>query len=381
MPKKNSSNVNREDQPFFDYIYNQESERFSFYRIPKALFTNPIFKPLSSNAKILYGLMLDRVGLSLKNGWVDDNGRVYIYYTVEKIEKDLGCSKPTAVKSIDELSTDKGIGLIEKKRQGQGKPTVIYVKDFSSSFKDLPIDKDDDIEDSDFEDNIDEANDYNLGEKNPETSHNSSEVKNLYFKNESDETSRSKKSLLQEVKNINSLKSNKSTSKSKNNQLQEVKNLNSNNTEYNKNGINNTKNNNPIYLSREDEIDGLSEYEKCLIILKEDIDYDLLVDYINNKTIKSSVKELDGIVNIVADILAFKRDEVKISGVTYPYSYIKSRFSNLKYYHIEYVLNCLNDSDVDIRNIKAYILASLNNALDNMELYYSNQAKQIYKTE
>lgn len=59
----------------FDFYYGKEAEQFSFYRIPKTLFTNPAFSKLSSDAKILYGLMLDRLGLSIKNGWKDNEER------------------------------------------------------------------------------------------------------------------------------------------------------------------------------------------------------------------------------------------------------------------------------------------------------------------
>ena len=72
--------------------------------------------------------MLDRMSLSMKNGWLDDENRAYIIYAVENIMEDLGCSKPTCIKVIKELDADNGIGLIEKKRRGLGKPDIIYVK-------------------------------------------------------------------------------------------------------------------------------------------------------------------------------------------------------------------------------------------------------------
>ena len=90
------------------------------------------FKGLSSDAKLLYGLMLDRMSLSMKNGWLDDENRAYIIYTVDAIMEDLGCAKATCVKIMKELDTENGIGLIEKKRRGLGKPDIIYVKNFST---------------------------------------------------------------------------------------------------------------------------------------------------------------------------------------------------------------------------------------------------------
>ena len=121
------------DEPLrFDYYYGIEAEQFSFYRVPRLLIKDGRFKELSSDAKLLYGLMLDRMSLSMKNGWLDDENRAYIIYSVENIMEDLGCSKPTCIKVIRELDTDNGIGLIEKKRRGLGKPDIIYVKNFAS---------------------------------------------------------------------------------------------------------------------------------------------------------------------------------------------------------------------------------------------------------
>lgn len=116
----------------FDYYYGIEAEQFSFYRVPRLLIKDVRFKGLSSDAKLLYGLMLDRMSLSMKNGWVDDENRAYIYYTVENVMEDLGCAKEKCIKIIAELDSKKGIGLIEKKRQGLGKPDIIYVKNFTS---------------------------------------------------------------------------------------------------------------------------------------------------------------------------------------------------------------------------------------------------------
>ena len=102
-----------------------EAEQFSFYRIPRTLVKDKRFKGLSSDAKLLYGMMLDRMSLSIKNGWLDDRNRAYIIYTVENIMEDLGCAKGTCVKIMKELDSEKGIGLIERKRRGLGKPDII----------------------------------------------------------------------------------------------------------------------------------------------------------------------------------------------------------------------------------------------------------------
>ena len=105
----------------FDYYYGVQSEQFAFYRIPRALMKEPRFKKLSSDAKILYGLMLDRMSLSAQNGWIDEDNRVFIYYTFENIMEDLGCAREKCTKTLCELDDEKGIGLIRKKTAGTGK--------------------------------------------------------------------------------------------------------------------------------------------------------------------------------------------------------------------------------------------------------------------
>ena len=116
--------------PDLPYFYGANAEQFAFYRIPKVFFTEPLLCGISIEAKLLYGLMLDRLSLSTRNDWVDADGRVYIYYTVENVMEDLNCGNKKAVKLLNEL--DSAYGLIERKRQWQGKPTRIYVKNFST---------------------------------------------------------------------------------------------------------------------------------------------------------------------------------------------------------------------------------------------------------
>ena len=113
-----------------DYYYGAEAEQFSFYRIPKALFTEPCYRGVSMEAKVLYGLLLDRMSLSARNGWMDKERRVYIYFTQEDAMNLMSCGKDKATRLFRELDQG-GIGLIERKKQGQGRPTRIYVKNFT----------------------------------------------------------------------------------------------------------------------------------------------------------------------------------------------------------------------------------------------------------
>ena len=111
----------------FDYFYGAQSQQFAFYRIPKVMFTDNRFQNISTEGKVLYGLLLDRVSLSMENGWIDDEGRVYIIFTLTTIRQAMNCAEKSAIKYLTELEE---FGLIERIRQGFGKPALIYVKNF-----------------------------------------------------------------------------------------------------------------------------------------------------------------------------------------------------------------------------------------------------------
>ena len=112
-----------------DYFYGQAGELFSFFRIPKALFQEQQFQDLSTDAKTLYGILLDRMSLSVKNEWFDKKGRVFIIFTIEDVKRTLRCADNKATRLLRELEE---FGLIERKHRGQGKPCLVYVKNFSA---------------------------------------------------------------------------------------------------------------------------------------------------------------------------------------------------------------------------------------------------------
>ena len=169
-----------------DYYYGIEAEQFSFYRIPRLLIKDERFKKLSSDAKLLYGLMLDRMSMSMKNGWFDEENRAYIIYTIDSIMEDLGCGKDKAVKILAELDSVKGIGLVEKVRRGLGKPAIIYVKNFATLS------------------NI-------MDEKEPANADKITEVGKSNFKKSENRTSGSQKTEPQEVRKTEFKKSEKPT--------------------------------------------------------------------------------------------------------------------------------------------------------------------------
>ena len=111
----------------YPYFRGLEADRYSFYRVPKALIKVDLFEKMSGDAKLLYAVLLDRMNLSLKNGWQDENGNAYIICTIDEIMDSIRCARQKAVKLLDELEHE--YQLIERRRQGLGKPNLLYVKD------------------------------------------------------------------------------------------------------------------------------------------------------------------------------------------------------------------------------------------------------------
>ena len=216
-----------EDRIRLSYFYGKEADQFSFYKIPKLLFTEEYFKSISVEAKVLYGLMLDRMSLSMKNQWLDEEGKAYIYYSLEDIMDALGCSNKKAISIMKELDTDAGIGLIEKKRQGQGKPTMIYLKQFM-------------VQD------VQKCRNFTSEQKAAV-----SEVKNLHVLKCKNAMSRSEEITLPEVKNIHT----------------------------NKNNINNTELSNTESNLIVSENDGIgSDVQAYAELIRDNLDLDILLE-------------------------------------------------------------------------------------------------------
>lgn len=143
----------------FDFFYGIDSERYNFFIIPKLLLKDARFSHISADAKLLYGLLLDRNSLSQKNGWLDAENRVYIIYTIEEMKKDLGCATEKISKVLKELES---IGLIYRKRNGRGKANYIYVMDYMAIYR-----KEGDVSDCHFK-NFDNRKSRNSNSENHE---------------------------------------------------------------------------------------------------------------------------------------------------------------------------------------------------------------------
>ena len=295
----------------FDYYRGMEAEQYSFYRVPKILFTAECFKELSCEAKILYGLLLDRMSLSMKNHWLDEEERVYIIFTVEEIAELLNCGTQKAVKLLKELDSEKGIGLIEKKRLGLGRPNVIYVKNF-------------------------------LVQKNDEENSDTSDLQNC------------------ENHNSGVVKTT----------IQECPKSQSNNTDINKTENNETESSsilsNLICPEKEKTIDEIEQRNTYREIIRENISYECF----QNDT-PHAREEVDELVELMVEIMVMPdQGKIRIAGEDKLVSLVKSQFMKLTHAHIEYVCLCLNKNTTKVGNIKSYLLTALYNSVLTINHYY-----------
>ena len=311
-----------DDRIKLSYFYGKEAEQYSFYKIPKLLFTDDYFKKISVEAKVLYGLMLDRMSLSVKNQWMDEEGRAYIYYSLEDIMDALGCSNKKAISIMKELDMDAGIGLIEKKRQGQGKPTMIYLKQFM-------------IQD------VQKCRNYTSEEK----------------------------SVVSEVKNLHILKCKNDISRSEENTCLEVKNIHTNKNNINNTEISNTESN--LILSGDDrmryEMDAYSE------LIKENIELEIL-----RERHPYDQDLLEGIFDLILETVLCKNESIIIASNKYPAELVRSKFMKLNSSHVEYAIDCFKGNTTKVRNIKKYLLTTLFNAPSTISGYYQAAVNHDY---
>ena len=366
----------------FDYYRGMEAEQYTFYRIPKVLFTAECFKSLSCEAKVLYGLLLDRMSLSIKNRWFDEEDRVYIIFTVEDVMELLNCSRQKAIKNLAELDSEKGIGLIEKKRLGLGRPNVIYVKNFI-------------IKESPEQEEKEPENAVNTQKYENHTSRSMEnelqEVPKSYFKEYENQTSGSMKNKLQEVPESNFKKCENHTSRSMENGLQEVPKSYSNNTdinktdlsdtefsetEYSKTDLNDTDSgmsaihpnpipSNPSILDRAPDV--MEEMDAYRDIIREHISYECFQDGRYHQR-----EDVDELVELMVEVMMLPdHGTVRVAGVDKPTAVVKNRFMKLNHEHIEYILTCLGANTTKVGNIKAYLLTTLYNAPMTISNYYT----------
>lgn len=352
----------------FEYYYGKQADQYSFIKVPKLLVHDKAFIGLSVDAKMLYGLLLDRMSLSMKNGWLDEENRVYIIYQIKDIMSDMNMARATAVKYLQELVD---FGLVEKKKRGLGLPNILYVKSFL-------------VEKDRAEQEKTEEEKHTIATETP--------INTQKFNNY---TSRSSKNEFQEVQNLNFREFNNYTSGSSENEFQEVQKLDHNNTNINNNKYNNTNFNNILsyhsLASDNQDVSGINnridanrygttmpktetmgcdkkktEYELYMELIKDNIEYDAL-----KERYPLDAELIDGIVEMMTEVTVSTNDYIVIASNSFPKEVVKSRFLKLNFSHLEYVMSCFKSNTTKIKNIKKYLLASLFNAPSTMNGYYT----------
>ena len=393
----------------FDYYRGMEAEQYSFYRVPKILFTAECFKELSCEAKVLYGLLLDRMSLSMKNHWLDEEERVYIIFTVEEIAELLNCGTQKAVKLLKELDSEKGIGLIEKKRLGLGRPNVIYVKNFlvqkndeenvdmpdlqncenhnsgvvkttiqecqKSQFKNDENHNSEDVEPIDIGTEDLGKEPYLNGEKEiledmEIKMQENEEIGEENFQNCENHNSRVVKTTIQEFPKSQFKNDENHNSGVVKTTIQECPRSQSNNTDINKTENNETESSNIlsnlIYPEKEKTIDEIEQRNTYREIIRENISYECF----QNDT-PHAREEVDELVELMVEVMVMPdQGKIRIAGEDKLVSLVKSQFMKLTHAHIEYVCLCLNKNTTKVGNIKSYLLTALYNSIMTINHYY-----------
>ena len=307
----------------FDYYYGAEAEQFTFIRVPKVLFTDKEhFGSLSNEAKLMYGLLLERMSLSRKNNWIDDENRVYIIFLIEEIEEIMDVCHDKALNILKELDDVNGIGLVKKKRRGLGLPSILYVKNFI-------------INESDSLQNGKQDNTDN-----------------------SEHTSRSLKNGFLEVDKTDFKKSEISTSANRKNRLQEVVKTDTNNTEINNTDLSYTDyqsiNQSASPHSRLiDEIDR----ETLEQSVKEQIEYDNLITH-PDEAVVSMVEEIK---DLIVDVISGERN-IFIEGKRVSEEAARSAYRKLTSEHITDVLRNILNYPGKISRIDRFLTVALYNS-------------------
>ena len=334
----------------FNYYYGSEGDQFTFIRIPKVMLTEGIFSSLSLQAKVLYGVLLDRMSLSRKNGWLDKENKVYIIYQINEIQENLGFSKK---KAIDYLAELEKFGLVEKKRRGLGLPSILYIKSFLEK-NSRSIDKgtsDKTISEDKKENSIIEARITGKMEE---------EISILRSK-----CTRSKDSITSRSADMETSRGTTcELSKVPKGELQEVptetplySNTNIINTD-----LNNIKSNH--FVSNIQTI-GTDEMKAYSELIKENISYDIL-----RERYPFEKEMLEGIYELILEVVLTQGDSILIASNQYPSQLVKSKFMKIDSMHVEYVLDCLMGNTTKVKNIKKYLLAALFNAPSTIKGYY-----------
>ena len=321
----------------FEYYYGTQADQFSFIRIPRILLLDEAFSALSLSAKVLYSVLLDRMGLSMKNKWLDEENKVYIIYQITEIQSDLGFSKKKAMDYLTELEK---IGLIEKKKRGFGLPNIIYVKSFMAH------------QSSQRSNEMGTSQEKDAVHRSIEIG--TSEVMNKHLRGAETDTSEVPKNGLQEVPKTVPLY---------------------NKTYMNYNNQSNMKSN---HIKSDGDRIRCDQKEQTINayaeLVKKNIDFDVLLH-----TYSREQDLVEEIYQLILETVQTEKNMIRIAGEYYPAGFVKGKLLKLNYSHIEYVLECMDKNTTKVRNIKQYLLAALFNAPSTIGSYYKARHATVRK--
>jgi len=366
----------------FDYYYGSQADQFSFIRIPRVMIKDPAFAGLSAYAKLLYSVLLDRMSLSSKNGWFDEENRVYIVYPVTEAQTDLGIGKKKAMEVIAELVE---FGLLEKKRRGQGLPSLLYVKSFMTGLDTVmqgeAVPSQSEVYESESQGiqkrqkDQSEVSEQILPVPEPEKS----EVpeRTLQEVPESTLPEVSKPALL-EVPKAAPLMSKTDNNYTYRSYPSNPINISPADMIEQSGGMRSDGNaaddslsgrvGGYFALTRQKRIQPAAEAQTILAyreLIQENIRYDDLC-----AARRYDRERIDGIVDLILETVLGQNEQIRIAGDVYPAEIVRSKFLKLGYEHIDYVLDCMDANTTKVRNIKKYLLAALFNAPSTMNGYY-----------
>lgn len=325
----------------FNYLSASGIDKFTFYRMPKILFVDDYFSAISCEAKVLYGLLLDRATLSKSNNWIDELGRVYVFFKQTEAMEMLNIKKNKVIAIFKELEVS---GLLIRKKQGQGKPTRLYVLDFSShtddeNSKTNEVVSDDEEQTSD-ENTKKEVKKFEKQTSEIQTSSNDTKKEVKRFKKQ---TSKGLKNKPLSSNYINKTEMNKTES------IYLSDNANQPTSE-------NTKSINDRLIDR---------YNNAVNKVKHQIDYGYLVENYEKSTI-------DLIVSLIADVYV-DDSSIVVNGRTIFAEQVRNEYSKLTHIHIEFVLESIANTKNRIKNIRTYLQSCLYNAYNTMDIAIDNE--------
>ena len=326
--------------------------RAGFFRLPKVLFLDERYRGLSTDAKVLYALMLDRMGLSIRNGWTDKAGRVFIYFTLEEIRKLLGCGHGKATGLCRELED---AALIERGPQmKKGRPQPIYVRDFACVYgKHAAPGLEKAPEKSQTADSPDEEN----RQREPDTAKLSPRFQQTFPQKPGGGGKPAPPM-------------SESGGADAENRPHGCRKPAASNTDFIKMDLSNTYPSIVSFPRGMPPADGMDRADVSQTI-RENISYDILLQKRPDEK-----SRIDGIVSLLTDTVCSRRPYLRISGENIPIEDVRERLLSLDDGHIEYVFDCMDESTVPIGNIRAYLLTALYNAPLTIDSYYDAKVRR-----